>query len=645
MVYSVTQDNNDSVFGQLDRRIRQLENGTLQRLITVLPSGQVHVNGPLSVGGGSEGGGGGAAAVVVSGAPADVGTVTGAAGADADSVWIDLSWVYPTDLFVPVGYFEIRYKKTTDASTEYQYLRAAGTEIRIDNLVPSTAYNLDVRSIATNGRPGAWVAQSGGTGTTVADTTAPAQVTGLAAAAAPGYQTIMLTWTANTESDLDHYDVQIDDTAVTYLSLVFDEAVDASVIVADNLVGTGTPGATNYYARVRAVDKSGNAGTWSANVGPITTNLVESAYIAELFAGKIKAGTIEASTIKLDKTAGAGESVIQSVDFVTGTSGWAINGDGDAEFQDVTVRGDIVADTFATGTTGARMEINSAGLNIMRFYATAGTKYGLIGSSAATAGSLVMISNANSGDAEANFPQISLTPGTGITLAPYAGDFVYITNNLDVAGTAQLDGAVTLDSTFQVDGVSTLTGGVATTLSVKDGSGTTVVTLTEAAAVTDVGQIKLWTGDTNAMGQIIWEAAGGSYTGDIQMDRYQNDFRIVRGASVDMTIDASGNAYNRGGTWGTISDPSVKRNIRAAGGRRTKLMALDVVDYELIDRPGTHRGLDAAAAAAVFPELVETTFADPAHPDGLLSVKTSQLIWELLIYVQELETRVSSLGA
>jgi hypothetical protein len=379
-------------------------------------------------------------------------------------------------------------------------------------------------------------------------------------------------------------------------------------------------------------------------VGPITTNLVESAYIAELFAGKIKAGTIEASTIKLDKTAGVGESVIQSVDYVAGTSGWAINGDGDAEFQDVTVRGDIVAETFATATTGARMEINSAGLNIMRFYATAGTKYGMIGSSAAAAGSVAILANVNSGDAEANFPQISLTPGTGITLAPYAGDFVYITNNLDVAGTTQLDGAVTLDSTFQVDGLTTLTGDLDLPLSLTD-TAVEVISFAKAASVTNVGQIKLWTGDTNAMGQIVWEAAGGSYTGDIQMDRYQNDFRIVRGAGVDMTIDASGNAYNRGGTWGTISDPSVKRNIRAADGRQAKLMALDVVDYELIDRPGTHRGLDAAAAQLAFPELIETTFADPSHPEGLLSVKTSQLIWELLIYAQGLEARVSSLEA
>lgn len=148
---------------------------------------------------------------------------------------------------------------------------------------------------------------------------------------------------------------------------------------------------------------------------------------------------------------------------------------------------------------------------------------------------------------------------------------------------------------------------------------------------------------TNEGGELVFEGAG-AYP-DMNLDMYQHQFRFLRGGStVDMLIDSAGNAYNRGGTWGTISDPRIKENIRPADARRAQIRALDVVDYELIDRSGTHRGVDASAARLVFPELVET-LDDKEYPEGLLAVKTSQLTWELLLLVQELETRVEILEA
>jgi hypothetical protein len=148
---------------------------------------------------------------------------------------------------------------------------------------------------------------------------------------------------------------------------------------------------------------------------------------------------------------------------------------------------------------------------------------------------------------------------------------------------------------------------------------------------------------TNEGGELVFEGAGG-YPG-MNLDVYQHQFRFLRGGStVDMLIDSAGNAYNRGGSWGTISDPRIKENIRPADPRRAQIRALDVVDYELIDRSGTHRGVDASAARLVFPELVET-LDDKEYPEGLLAVKTSQLTWELLLLVQELETRVEILEA
>lgn len=90
---------------------------------------------------------------------------------------------------------------------------------------------------------------------------------------------------------------------------------------------------------------------------------------------------------------------IQSPDYVQGVSGWSINRDGSAEFNDVTVRGTVyLQDLFAGNPAGAHVEINGAtglitvvGTNGMkmeivpsninpeiRFYSQDGTQYAYI---------------------------------------------------------------------------------------------------------------------------------------------------------------------------------------------------------------------------------------------------------------------------
>ncbi len=831
------------------RRLERIEKD-LSKSLVIQPGVGIHIPGQLTVGGGADAGGGGGVAAITSGTP-DVPTGFGsAASADDVNVWLDLSWTYPDASVARVTSFEIRWKRTADASTEYQYVvTQSSTVFRINGLVALTGYDLGIRSTSQLGAQSAWVTT---TDTTVADSTAPAQVTGVVVAT--GNKTQMGTWTGNTETDLDHYLINVatsnsvNGSGKLDTGLVVDGEISAATVVTiDGLDGTGD----TYYWQVAAVDASGNQGTYSATASN-TTVLIESAWISTLVASKITTGTMTAQTITLSNSA---SSSIESATFSAGSAGWQILGDGNAEFNEITVRGALEAATIDIGGSdatswhvdidgnmwwglagsyaAATIKISSAGsvdLTTGTFSgalsAASGTFDGDIsgangtftgdlsgstitggaidiggtdttswhvdssgnmwwGNAGSYAAATIKISSAGSVDlttgtfsgalsaATGSFAG-SLTAATGtfsgsisaasgtftgdLSGSAISGGTIAIgTNAFEVNSSGQLfmGGTTFANSPFSVDtdgamkatdgtfsgaitgssstfgdaegGFTISTGRITFTdagvakgkldinsaytngilLTTHDGTGTTtgktqlglgatdawftsgtagdtyvgsidasggtcgtvnidavteirldcaltsfqegnnvdIVTIAEASALTNVGLIKLWTGDTNAMGQIVWEAAGGSYTGDIQMDRYQNDFRIVRGAGVDMTIDASGNAYNRGGTWGTISDPSIKRNIRAATDRHSQLLALDVVDYELADRPGTHRGLDAAAAQLVFPELVETTFADPSHPEGLLSVKTSQIIWELLIYAQEMETRVSALEA
>lgn len=121
----------------------------------------------------------------------------------------------------------------------------------------------------------------------------------------------------------------------------------------DNLTSS-----TTYYVRVRGVSYAGNAGSWSgtatvttpqvstadiaantitAGSAIIGTAAISSAEIASLAADKIVAGTINAQTVQLG--ASGGTAAIQSTNYAAGTTGWAIKGDGTAEFSNVGING------------------------------------------------------------------------------------------------------------------------------------------------------------------------------------------------------------------------------------------------------------------------------------------------------------------
>jgi hypothetical protein len=63
--------------------------------------------------------------------------------------------------------------------------------------------------------------------------------------------------------------------------------------------------------------------------------------------------------IQITRGDGADPGVIQTSNFVSGSTGWRIKGDGDAEFNDVTVRGEIVA---TSGSIQGELSIGSAGV-------------------------------------------------------------------------------------------------------------------------------------------------------------------------------------------------------------------------------------------------------------------------------------------
>lgn len=313
----------------IKRRLAKLERGLSRNLI--FTGGGVHIPGELTVGSGSDGYGSGVP--IVSGAPDAPTGLTATPGADATDSYVDIGWDWtygpPT-----VVQFEVRWRR--DGDSEYNYTVVNTNSIRLSKLVAGTDYDVNVRAISSLGITGPWF--NGGTDITAtagSDVTAPGQVTGLTVAV--GFSTMMATWNERDEADLDRYRLQVS-TNSGFTAVVYDQYIYANVITVDELDAE-----TTYYWRVRAVDRSGNEGTWSATSSG-DTQLIADAYISDLTATKITAGTVGVHVIKLSNSSG---SRIESSDPLVSL---IIRGDGYAKFTNIAITGLNNTDGLAIGS-------------------------------------------------------------------------------------------------------------------------------------------------------------------------------------------------------------------------------------------------------------------------------------------------------
>lgn len=99
---------------------------------------------------------------------------------------------------------------------------------------------------------------------TYLDNTKPSQVIGLTPSAGDGQ--VSLSWTANTESDLSHYNIYRSTTSGSGFSSI-------ATSTANSYTNTGLSNGTTYYFKVSAIDRSGNEGDMSAEQSaiPITS--------------------------------------------------------------------------------------------------------------------------------------------------------------------------------------------------------------------------------------------------------------------------------------------------------------------------------------------------------------------------------------
>jgi len=165
---------------------------------------------------------------------------------------------------------------------------------RFVGLLGNTTYYVRVRAVDWSGNNSDWSTTRNTT--TSADSTPPAQVSGLSAGSS---RTLVgLQWTANTEADLAEYEIQRapdsggspgawSTVAVARLNFYVDEDFTDQEIVDQD----------TFWYRVRATDTSGNDGSWSSNTS-VQLGQIDTDHIA---ASAITADKIAANTITADK--------------------------------------------------------------------------------------------------------------------------------------------------------------------------------------------------------------------------------------------------------------------------------------------------------------------------------------------------------
>jgi hypothetical protein len=220
---------------------------------------------------------------------------------------------------------------------------------KLDNLRPGKEYLVTVR--AKNADINVVSEYSDSVRFTVPqDSTIPNGITNFHLLA--NFEKVMFVFDYNSDADLDRYQYELYDNSSgtgTPISSGFSAANVFTISVAnstDSIVRA-------YWGRVRAIDTTGNAGPWTVlQQTDQDTPLITEQYISSLTASKITAGTIGAHTITLNGI----NSILKSSNYSAGSSGWQIDGNGNAEFSNAIVRG-----TIDIGTAPNKFQVLSDG--------------------------------------------------------------------------------------------------------------------------------------------------------------------------------------------------------------------------------------------------------------------------------------------
>ena len=525
-------------------------------------------------------------------------------GANFDGAYIDWSW----SAITTYGEDQItEYEcELTESGGSPQYIRVVGTSIRFDLLRSNVSYSMRVRAYSKLNQVSAWSSPTK-TITSGTDTTAPSAPAAVTAVYAASGSIIIRYTEAGMPSDVlngnGKFEFQIATnsgftTGVQTVTMRSQTPALAGATAATNcLTGFGQLTGGPFYLRHRAIDSSGNAGSYTTyasnpiSLGTsypaydstdrviVSNNLVafdlqavnatfmsasiSSAFINDLSASKITAGTIGAYTITLLNSA---SSILKSGNYSSGTAGWAIDGAGNAEFNTVTVRGSFyISSTDYWDSNGIHIAATAdvstpettSNTHAIRFYESstlAGAIYNYTSGSGMvfqTAGTLFNFQQSVSGGVKAYIDMGSTYGGyTGLWLRGSSTNYAIISDGSD---------------TF-VNAASSSKGGLRI-------ANTDVLNWKSTEIYTNDIPVRFrGTGDSNQ--QIRYESG----INGVEINGYGKVRINTTQVAHSFDFDTDGWARSDNG-WTTFSSRTIKTDIKPYEGSLEKLMKLQPVTF------------------------------------------------------------------
>ena len=486
--------------------------------------------------------------------------------------------------------YRVRYRQVTDVDgnnlidsadnqvTDYEYLTVefGTTAVVIKGLGPNNTYEFGVACIDNSGFSGGFAvitAQQMPTDSTVPPQPTPPENTfGSIASNAARVQITHKLGAAKTVAgavissptnftlprDIDHLNVYRGTTssftisASNFVGEIQARAghIDGNITAVQSFDISTAGGA---YYRVTAVDVAGNEsdpstavlvteeliGTQYIEDAAITTIKVGEAQITDakidtLTASKITAGTISGKEIIVDTDSATDPSnpvlgKIRSSNYVTGSSGWIINSDGSAEFQNATIRGSLNASDMTTGTLDAsnvtisNLTVDVGNVNNLNFSSLGATSSDIINTIANDA-ILTKITDGSINQAKlGNISADKITAGTldasNVTVSNLSGDVI---SGGTINGTTINAGTITTGtlnlSSLTVSGEisgsrisggtidgSTLSGGFITGGSINVGNGLAA----DSGGMTAIGAVTIAPSSSSQIGNTTYALLAG----------------------------------------------------------------------------------------------------------------------------------------
>lgn len=454
-------------------------------------------------------------------------------GSFMDDIWIDVDWMAPFD--GTAASYDVELARKIGSSYELvQVYHTGGTGLRMSALWPQMTYGVRVTAInRIDARSDPTPAIGFMDITTGIDATVPGQVTGLTVTS--GLRSFLVKWNEVTDRDVargtGQYQLQwaLDIAFSTTLGDVYTTSTVESVLFE-------TPTTSTIYFRVRAIDNSGNAGSWSSTasntLGLVVTNDLTAASITTGKLANLAVDNAKLADLAVDAAKLSDSSVTSTkiANLAVGSAAIAALAVGSAQIADAAIVSAKIGNLAVTTASIADLAVTNGKIGNL---SVDNAKISDLDAAKITAGTISADRiAANSIDVNklttSTLTSKTITLGAGGTLkignAPttgilindqgirlYSGGSIKVA--LDVAGTASFEGNISASSIASSTLTSaTINSGTITGATVRTASSGERIAL--EAGVQD--QLRFYTG--NASESVPGKVSVGSGTDNLNVD-------------------------------------------------------------------------------------------------------------------------------